>query len=514
MIAYILNVVLFQLLFLLVYEVMLKKETFFSYNRWYLLATSVISLLLPLVKIEAFAFFIPAEALPGISTIWLPEVLIGEAPAAASTSINTEAEILKVNWWLVTYGTGVAASLFLFFRKYQNLSRLFRFKTLTAEGEVRIIEIPNSTLACTFYRTVFIGDKLTETERQNILSHELVHVKEGHSLDLIFFEVLKVVFWFNPLVYIYQIKIAAVHEFIADAAVVETSGRRSYYEQLLNSAFNTKNISFINQFFNHSLIKKRIVMLQKSRSKSISKARYFIVFPIILAMLTIVACSVEKLPAEAEITKSEERAIFIKVADFKNQTAEEKERIAKALEGMSTNSNYDQVHITDGKKSMIMAKDPSTGRPQIVIENIEGGIKTERRINPDYKDDALPFAIIEEVPVFSGCEALPTNEERKKCMAEKVSEFVARNFNTGLGKELGLKGVNRVIAVFKISSDGDITDVRARAPHPALEAEAIRVISSLPQMTPGKHEGNNVAVSYSLPIVFQVAESEEQKQGQ
>src|SRR5690606_2941080 len=153
---------------------------------------------------------------------------------------------------------------------------------------------------------------------------------------------------------------------------------------------------------------------------------------------TIVACSVEKLPAEAEITKIEERAIFIKVADFKNQTAEEKERVAKAIEGMSTNSNYDQVHITDGKKTMIMSKDPVTGQPQIVIENIEGEIQTERRINPDYKDDALPFAIIEQVPVFPGCEELPSNEERKKCMTDKVSEFVARNFNTGLGKELKL----------------------------------------------------------------------------
>ncbi|MEP6262267.1 MAG: M56 family metallopeptidase [Gillisia sp.] len=514
MTTYILQAILFQLLFLLVYEVLLKKETFFSYNRWYLLIAAVLSLLLPFIQIESLSLLVPETTLTQIPTIFLPEVYIGGESAAQSLQQIPANETgwsagSILNWWPGIYLTGVLVALVIVLKKYNNLNRMFRFKKIAAEGKVTIIEVPNSSIACTFYRTIFLGDQLTEVEKQHILSHELVHVKQKHSLDLVFFEVLKVIFWFNPLIYIYQNRITTLHEFIADAAVVETSGKRSYYEQLLNSAFSTKNISFINQFFNHSLIKKRIVMLQKSRSKSISKARYFIVIPVILAMLTIVACSVEKLPAEAEITKIEERAIFIKVADFKNQTAEERERVAKAIEGMSTNSNYDQVHITDGKKTMIMSKDPVTGQPQIVIENIEGGIRTERKINPDYKDDALPFAIIEQVPVFPGCEELPSNEERKKCMTDKVSEFVARNFNTGLGKELKLKGVNRVIAVFKIDNEGHITEVRARAPHPDLEAEAIRVISSLPQMVPGIHEGKNVGVSYSLPIVFQVSEVNE-----
>src|SRR5690606_18085237 len=149
-------------------------------------------------------------------------------------------------------------------------------------------------IACTFYRTIFLGDQLTEAERQQILSHELVHVKQKHSLDLVFFEILKIIFWFNPLIYIYQNRIAILHEFIADAAVVKNAEKRNYYEQLLNSAFNTNNISFINQFFNHSLIKKRIVMLQKSRSKTIAKLKYLVLVPVMLLMLTYVACSEDK----------------------------------------------------------------------------------------------------------------------------------------------------------------------------------------------------------------------------
>ena len=88
----------------------------------------------------------------------------------------------------------------------------------------------------------------------------------------------------------------------------------------------------------------------------------------------------------------------------------------------------------------------------------------------------------------------------------KITQMVNREFNTNLGKELGLKGVNRIYVRFKIDANGDIVDIGARGPHPALEAEAKRVINMLPAMTPGKQRGKNVGVLYSLPIVFQVAE--------
>ena len=116
----------------------------------------------------------------------------------------------------------------------------------------------------------------------------------------------------------------------------------------------------------------------------------------------------------------------------------------------------------------------------------------------------VPFAVIENVPIFPGCENLSNNDQRKKCMSEKVQQFVQRKFNTDLGSQLGLTGVNRVIVQFKIDKNGNITNVRSRAPHPRLEQEAARVINSLPKMQPGKQRGKPVGVMYSLPIVFQV----------
>ncbi len=116
----------------------------------------------------------------------------------------------------------------------------------------------------------------------------------------------------------------------------------------------------------------------------------------------------------------------------------------------------------------------------------------------------VPFAVIENVPIFPGCENLSNNQQRKDCMSEKIKDFVNKRFNTDLGSQLGLSGVNRVIVVFKIDQNGNIADVRARAPHPRLEQEAARVINALPKMQPGKQRGKAVGVSYSLPIVFQV----------
>ena len=115
----------------------------------------------------------------------------------------------------------------------------------------------------------------------------------------------------------------------------------------------------------------------------------------------------------------------------------------------------------------------------------------------------VPFAVIENVPVFPGCER-GNNGQKRKCMSEKIARFVQKKFNTDLASDLGLTGRQRISVIFKIDKSGNVTDVRARAPHPILEKEAQRVISLLPKMQPGKQRGKAVIVPYALPIIFQV----------
>lgn len=116
----------------------------------------------------------------------------------------------------------------------------------------------------------------------------------------------------------------------------------------------------------------------------------------------------------------------------------------------------------------------------------------------------VPFAIIEDIPVFPGCEK-GTKAEKKACFSKKISKHINKKFNAGLASDLGLTaGKKRIFVMFKIDKTGAITDIQARAPHPRLQQEAARVVKTLPKMIPGKQRGRPVSVRYSLPIAFQV----------
>lgn len=119
------------------------------------------------------------------------------------------------------------------------------------------------------------------------------------------------------------------------------------------------------------------------------------------------------------------------------------------------------------------------------------------------EDVEVPFAVIENVPEYPGCER-GSNTDKRKCMSDKIAKFVQRKFNTDLAGDLGLSGRQRISVIFKIDKNGNVTGVRSRAPHPRLEKEAARVINMLPKMKPGRQRGKPVIVPYSLPITFQV----------
>lgn len=127
----------------------------------------------------------------------------------------------------------------------------------------------------------------------------------------------------------------------------------------------------------------------------------------------------------------------------------------------------------------------------------------EVEVEEEEEDIEVPFAVIENVPVFPGCEK-GSNDEKRKCMSTKIQKFVQKKFNTDLAGDLGLTGRQRINVIFKIDKSGNVVGVRSRAPHPRLEKEAARVINLLPKMKPGKQRGKPVTVPYSLPIIFQV----------
>ena len=117
-------------------------------------------------------------------------------------------------------------------------------------------------------------------------------------------------------------------------------------------------------------------------------------------------------------------------------------------------------------------------------------------------DIDVPFAVIEDVPIFPGCERVKKSE-RRNCFQEKMNKHIRKNFRyPEIAQEMGIQG--RVYVNFIISKDGSITNIRMRGPDKNLEGEAQRIISKLPKMTPGKQRGRPVRVPFSIPITFRL----------
>ncbi|WP_405573612.1 energy transducer TonB [Winogradskyella sp. Asnod2-B02-A] len=116
----------------------------------------------------------------------------------------------------------------------------------------------------------------------------------------------------------------------------------------------------------------------------------------------------------------------------------------------------------------------------------------------------VPDGVLERVAIYPGCENSKGNSGKKKCMNKKVNEIIKANFNTNSAANIGLSGIQRIFVTFKVDKTGEIIDIKAKAPHPKLIKEAIRVINLLPKLKPGKQSGKTVIMPFSVPIIFQV----------
>ena len=601
MLNYLFQIILFQLLFLLIYDAFLKRETFFNYNRLYLLATAVLSFVLPLVQLQVFA-----NTMPEVLMINLPEVVIGKVDTSQSIStIEPAAQIMAQNswqWMYLIYG-GMLIAAILFSIKLLKILYLIEKNPKRWHGDILLIKLLKSTAAFSFFNRVFIGDAIVETERNTILQHEMVHVNHKHSIDLLFFEVLRIITWFNPLIYMYQSRITALHEYIADAEATKNQDKQLYYQNLLAQVFDTNKISFINPFYKQSLIKKRIVMLSKSKSKQLHLIKYALLIPMVVGMLMYTSSYAQETKATTTnqnqkmsneelidkyvqeiinrentgetfdslvngfildkkdnyIKNREEYFKYYAFVKFLNDRAKKineniqinvDEHTQEIIHKTKSYKEYLEWKQTDEAKKLYESRTTNKSFRMVVndvnyLSDIENARKNEY-LNIIKKDDnfdtliladlnretlflqtnrsssssagsslvsgnpksdnydEIPFAIVERVPAFQGCETLPTNQQMKECTSLSISQFINKNFDIYIAEKAGLKGRQRIAVVFKINSSGNIVDVNARAAHPDLEAEAKRVIESIPPLTPGQQKGQKITVQYSLPIIFQI----------
>ena len=481
MIHYILQILVFQLLFLIAYDVFLKKELHFNWNRIYLIGTPVLSFILPLIEIdfirknipEGYIIQLPAVILGGTSSEYVASETLNAIIIHGISAISTTL-IFQLIW---LSGALVALSFFLF--KLYKVFKLKRSGTSINIDRTKIISLANTDIAFSFLNTIFIGEGLSSTQKETILLHEKVHIQQYHSFDLLFFEVIKIICWFNPLVYVYQSKMILLQEYMADEKAASLKGKNEYYNGLLSQVFKTESISFINPFFNHSLIKKRIIMLQKSNLKAnkISQLKYLLLVPIIGIMIIYTSCT-------------EETNAQSPTSQVSKSTSSPESDILKNIEALK-----ESIAV----KGDMTKKEENALKALLVLTD---GNKLESPYYEEVKDlIEIPFGIIQKVPTYPGCTG--DNEALKECFTENIMQFVGAEFNTKVSNK-EILGKQRIVVKFKIDNTGKVTNVQARSEFKELEGEAIRVISSLPEMLPGEHEGKKVGVQYSLPIIFDI----------
>ena len=249
--SYLVQINLYMLLFYAFYFAVLRNETFFKMNRFYLVGSAVLSLFIPLVNSGWIKDLLITEKVQALTqtvtrTIVQPSTQQVSTPyqiTESQSSITVEACL-----WLV-YALVSLAFLLNFFLKLYKVKRLLNSGT---NGQ-----------AFSFFGIIAVDEGLESKE--TIMHHELVHARQWHSADVIFFELLLAFNWFNPIIYFYRAAIKNIHEFIADESAASTLEDRSAYALLLvSNAFNTQPQKLTNSFFNQSLLKRRIIMLHKT----------------------------------------------------------------------------------------------------------------------------------------------------------------------------------------------------------------------------------------------------------
>ncbi|WP_435415387.1 M56 family metallopeptidase [Polaribacter aestuariivivens] len=488
MINYIIQVILFQILFLAVYDFFLSKETFFIKNRWYLLSTPIVSFLLPLVKIPTFQKVVSQEYV-----VYLPEIVLSPEKVIQETSWYP-----SINYIDVLFSVGVVFFALLFITKLVKIILLIRSCKLDKKDGYTLVLIPNQTKAFSFFNYIFLGNNIPKSQKEQIIAHELVHSKQKHSLDLLLFEFLKIVMWFNPIIFIYQKRITLIHEYISDEVATKSAPKENYINQLLSNFFQVENIAFINQFYKQTFIKKRIIMMTKNKSKKMRQLKYLVLIPVLASMLFYTSCSNRE-------TIIEENPVVEFQGKIKVQGEVYFIKQNELGETIGFNSKGEQVDILSLLPESVVAMNFEDGK---LVTEFDYSQKKKKGVEvQELKNNGVTtiteieessYFSVEQKPTFPGCDS-----EDKDCFHKMVQKHFVRNFDADMPKKLGLSpGRKKVFIGFKVDYNGNVTDVVARAPHPKIKDEVIRVMNALPRMIPGEQDGKKVNVKYSIPFTL------------
>ena len=303
------------------YLLFLRDKTFHHYNRFYLLGTMVLSLLLPLLKVEYFTIETDSRIL----------LLLNQFNQSSAQEVEN-----SFNFW--DFGTLILGivSFFLLAKLTLGLVKIHQLKKEFPKESIEGITFYNTNLhdaPFSFFRNLFWKKSILINSDlgKQILKHEMVHIEQKHSFDKLFVQIIQSLFWFNPIFYFIKKEITLIHEYLADKKAVKNADTRAFAQMLLASNFSGNVLPATSPFLSSNL-KKRLKMLTQKNTKY-SYARRILALPILFGVSFALLVNAKNI----EI-KKQNKAIEIAVQELKKDTVKEKD-VQKLLEAQQAKIN-------------------------------------------------------------------------------------------------------------------------------------------------------------------------------
>ena len=470
--------------FYLFYRLLLSRETFHRFNRVALLSILLLSCLLPLVEVT-----VEKQTEVHQTMMTLEQWLMLADMMNTAEAMDLQAEEVTVTWIQVALLVYLAGILFFALRNGYSLLKLGgllksgrkeNLSKYTGDGEkVTLIVHEHDIAPFSWMKYIVISKKDLDENGREILIHELAHIQNRHSWDLLVADICIFFQWFNPASWLLKQELQNIHEYEADETVIEKGVDAKQYQLLLiKKAVGTRLYSMANSF-NHSKLKKRITMMLKEKSNPWAKLKYLYILPVAAIAVTAFA--------RPEIS----------------ETAEEISRMSDALGIEQASLLFSRLHDISAVKvndltAIVEAKAAKTTEEAVQMSTVlkDTAKPVEVKYIPTEVTDKLKgtplYEVVEQMPEFPGGGMAAALEYIQKNMQYPES-----------AKENGTQG--RAMVQFVVDKEGNVTEPKViRSVDKELDAEAIRLVKSMPKWKPGMQKGQAVAVKYTMPVLFKL----------
>ena len=448
-------------LFYLPYTLMLRQESFFRMNRITLLTILMLALVLPLVDI-------PSLATPEQPVVYEMQHRIMLMTQEAEMTTKSLAATTRTISWLgilaIVYIIGVILALLI------RLWQLFRIGQIIRGGCLWTDKSGKATIYChiddvapfSWMRSIVISEKDYKPYGREILLHEKAHILNRHSMDILFLTLVEAVQWWNPIAYMLGHSLRDVHEYEADDYVLHQGiSLHNYQELLVKKALANTSYAFANNF-NHSLIKKRIYMMNHPKSNPWLRSKVLYILPVMLVVLT--AFATPKLNEKVE---------------------EIVERVEKATEMPQPSPQPDQQPESVPTSDVTDMQSAESEEEPVIKETTADSLSSEDYVNDVYRNEYINLTQPPEFP--GGMSALRT--------------FVQLHVARALENDASMAG-KRAYVQFRIKQDGTIDDIGLVRGDIEAFHEAIKIVEQMPQWTPARRYGRVADAHFVLPVDF------------